>query len=180
MDPEGSRLTDPGLVLALLPLADDRVVADIGCGPSYFAVPLALRLRRGKLYAFDVQEPMLEAARKTIATAALSNVEVQTCSEMELPLPDESLDCAFLAFSFHEVHGRLEDCAAMIRNRLKPGGSMAVIERKKEPVDEGPPLEDRLSESDVTSAAQAAGLMVTEVADLNEKQYFVLLTKPAG
>jgi len=47
-------------------------------------------------------------------------------------------------------------------------------------VDEGPPLEDRLSESDVTSAAQAAGLMVTEVADLNEKQYFVLLTKPAG
>jgi ubiquinone/menaquinone biosynthesis C-methylase UbiE len=45
----------------------DRV-ADIGCGPGYFTIPLAKALVEGKLYALDIDNEMLDACRERVAT----------------------------------------------------------------------------------------------------------------
>ncbi|MBI4301772.1 MAG: 1-(5-phosphoribosyl)-5-[(5-phosphoribosylamino)methylideneamino]imidazole-4-carboxamide isomerase, partial [Chloroflexi bacterium] len=51
--PERKRELDPERVLDLLPLEPNQKIADIGCGPGYFTIPLSRRLGRGRVYALD-------------------------------------------------------------------------------------------------------------------------------
>ncbi len=176
MSPERRQRNDPDRVFTLFPLADDQAVADVGCGPGFFAIPLARRLSRGKVYAFDVQDAMVQAARENVAAAGLDNVEVALCDERELPLPPASLDGAYLAFVIHEIEGSLPTYVGMLRDRLKPGGWLVVMEWKREEMEEGPPLHERLSADEVREIGEAGGMTFSSQTDLNDKQYLVLFT----
>lgn len=175
--PERKSSLDPERVLSLLPLHERQTMADVGCGPGYFTIPLARRLVKGKVYAFDVQEAMLEAARKSVAAAGVKNVEVARTEETELPVPSESLDGAFLAFILHEVEGSLTDYMAMLKRKVKPGGWVAILDWKKEPMEEGPPLHERLTEAEVRALGEAGGLGFAREVAVNAKQYLVLFTR---
>ncbi len=168
---------DPEKVFAHLPLKDNQAVADVGCGPGYFTVPFAKRLSKGKVYAFDVQEEMLEAARKTVAAAGVKNVEVAQSAEMELPLKVGSLDGVFLAFVFHEVEGPLPAYMAMLKAKVKAGGWVAILDWKKEPMEDGPPMHERLTEAEVRKIGEEGGLRFVREAAVNAKQYLVLFKK---
>jgi len=178
--PERRELLDPARVLELLPLADDQIVADVGCGPGYFSAALGRYLTRGKLYAFDVQEAMVHAAEKTIEAAGLDNVDVQLSLEHAIPVPPSSLDGVFFAFALHEVEGPLPEFVAMLRDRLKPAAWLAVLDWKKEEMEEGPPLHERLTEEEVRGIGEAGGMTFWSTASLNPKQYLVLFGRPAG
>ena len=43
MTPERRQLTDPDRIFGLFPLNDDHIVADLGCGNGFFAIPLGRR-----------------------------------------------------------------------------------------------------------------------------------------
>ncbi len=176
MSDERRRLTDPERLFDMFPLADDQVVADVGCGPGFFAIPLARRLSKGKVYAFDVQDEMVRAAQANVASSGLANVEAARCDESRLPLAAGTLDGAYLAFVFHEIEGSLPDYVAMLRERLKPGGWLAVVEWKREPMEEGPPLHERLAEREIREIGEAGGMTFSSQADVNDKQYLVLFT----
>ncbi len=178
--PERRELLEPARVLKLLPIAEDQTVADVGCGPGYFSAPLGRHLTRGKLYAFDVQEAMVQAARKTIEEAGLDNVDVRLSLEHSIPAPPSSFDGVFFAFALHEVEGPLPEFIAMLLDRLKPGGWLAVLDWKKEEMEEGPPLHERLTEEEVRGIGEAGGMTFTSTASLNPKQYLVLFGRPSG
>ena len=180
MSPERAELNDPSHVFSFIPLENGQTVADIGCGPGYFTLALARRLPDGHVHAFDVQAPMLQAARENVASASLTNVTVAEAQELELPAPDDSFDGAFIAFALHEIDGPLPEYFAMVARKLKAGGWVAVLDWKKEEMDEGPPLHDRLSEDEVRKSAEAGGLDFSHLADLNSKQYIVLFRMTAG
>jgi len=180
MSPERAQLNDPTHVFSFIPLDDGQTVADIGCGPGYFTLALARRLTRGHVHAFDVQAPMLQAARENVAGSGLTNVTVAESQELELPTPDDSLDGAFIAFALHEIDGPLPNYFAMLGRKLKAGGWIAVLDWKQEEMDEGPPLNDRLSEDEVRESGEAGGLDFSHLADLNSKQYIVLFRMTAG
>ncbi len=123
---------------------------------------------------------MVRAAVKSIDEAGLTNVEVQLSSEDSIPVPPSSLDGIFFAFALHEVEGPLPGFVAMLRDRLRPGGWLAVLDWKKEEMEEGPPLHERLTEDEVRDIGEAGGMTFTSTASLNPKHYLVLLGRPAG
>ena len=178
--PERRSLLDPAHVLELLPIAEDQTVADVGCGPGYFSIPLGHHLTTGRLYAFDVQEEMVRAAAKNVKEAGLTNVEVQLSSEHSIPTATSSLDGVFFAFALHEVEGPLPTFVAMLRDRLRPGGWLAVLDWKKEEMEECPPLHERLTEDEVRDIGEASGMTFTSAIPLNPKQYLVLFGRPVG
>ena len=176
MAPENQGVLDPYHVLSLLPLRPYESLADIGCGSGYFTVDLGKYLSRGKLYAMDIQEEMVQACRDRVQQAHLSNVEVLRCREISFPVSPASLDCAFLAFVLHETEDRQSFLAAVAK-LLRPGAWCAVLEWYRQKMDEGPPFAYRVTSKQVRQFAAGVGLTYKWQRDLNDKQYMVMLTK---
>ena len=57
--PERTETLDPFTVLSLCPVNPRDTVADIGCGPGYFTLPLAKLLINGKVFALDTSDGMV-------------------------------------------------------------------------------------------------------------------------
>ena len=62
-------MLDPQRVFSLLPLRPYQKVADVGCGPGFFTIPLAKYLFDGRVYAIDVEQQMLDALKERLASA---------------------------------------------------------------------------------------------------------------
>ena len=85
LSPERRQSLDTHRLLSTVPIMAHHWVADIGCGPGYFTVPLGKYLFDGKVFALDVQQDMLDATQQTLDTVHLTNVEVAKSKESKLP-----------------------------------------------------------------------------------------------
>ena len=174
--PKRRELVDPDRIISMIPLRPYHNVVDIGCGPGYFAVPLAKYINQGKLYALDIQEEMLETCRERLSAVHLKNVEVLKCGEKKIPLDNDSLDGAFIAFVLHEATDK-KVMLAEAQRLLQKGGWLAVLEWYKQAMEEGPPLEERVSEEETKELGEEAGLRFVRQRDLSGKQYMILFRK---
>lgn len=94
--PERQVEINPYTVITHTPIDPYDHVADIGCGPGYFTLPIAKYLVHGKAYALDIRDEMLEAVRQRVSEAHLGNVEIAKCGAADFPLPNGSLESLML------------------------------------------------------------------------------------
>ena len=166
----------PDDVIIRLPIDPYHHVADIGCGPGYFSLPLAKYLSYGKLYAIDTDERMLEAVRERLVKARLSNVEVLKCEDTDFPLPEASVDGLFLAFVVHLVPNRsafFEAAAALV----KKTGWCAVLEFTPGETAHQAPPGHHVSPEEVLALAREAGLSLRRRRNIQTGQYLLLFEK---
>ena len=163
-------------VLSHLPVLRYHNVADVGCGPGYFAIPLAKYLFDGKVYALDIQQEMLDAVREEMESLRLTNVDLMLTEEDKLGLEDDSIDGAFIAFSIHEADDPRK-MLAEAKRCLKEDGWLALLEWHKREMDDGPPIEDRIAENDLGEMATEAGFRPTNRYSLNDSQYMLVMRK---
>ncbi len=171
---ERSESLDSFLVLSHSEINLHDTVADIGCGPGFFTVPLAKFLVNGKVYALDIDDEMLSACRQQVAKARMGNVEVLKCEEFSFPLEPGAIDGAFLAFVVQQVSNRPRFLRA-VRDLVKPGGWCTVLEWYRKETETGPPLERRIDPSDLEDTAREAGYRTSGWRDLNGEQYMMML-----
>ena len=176
LDPSREEELDSFRVIALMPIDPYDHVADIGCGPGYFAIPLAKHLINGKLFALDILDEMLDALRDRVAEANLGNVEVIKCSPTEFSLPEKSLDGVFLAFVTHQNDDRVAFLEAAMR-LLKPRGWCTILEWYRKETGGGPPLEKRIEPDELEALAKQVGFRFRWWRDLNGRQYMAMMRK---
>ena len=103
------------------------VVLDFGCGPGTFTLNLADRVGvRGKVFAVDLQQEMLDQLKKKTAGSHLPQLQIRKCDADRIGVT-EKLDFALAFYVVHEV----PDHAAFFREisqLLKPGGSLLLVE----------------------------------------------------
>lgn len=174
--PQRYEKLDPQRIVSLLPLLPYHVVADVGCGPGFFTIPLAKYLFDGKVHAIDVQQEMLDATKKEVERINLTNVELHLSEKYRLPLGDESVDGAFAAFVIHEVEDKLA-LLQEIRRCVRKGGWLALLEWHRHKTEDGPPVEARVDEGVLRDVAQKAGFRLTSQHMLNNDQYMLLMRK---
>ena len=177
LSPERAERLDPLVILSFCPINIHDRVADIGCGPGYFTVPLAKALVNGKVYALDIDEEMVAACQERVAQARLGNVETLTCSEFDFPIEKGTLDGAFMAFVVQ--HG--SDKAGLlraVRELLQPRGWCVVLEWYHKETETGPPLERRVDPVDLENLAREAGFRLRGWRDLNGEHYLMTLRNP--
>ncbi len=102
-----------------------QVVADLGCGPGYYALALAERVGpEGRVVAVDADERAVRALKKKADARGFRNIEAHASSAADLSfLSDDSVD-------FVLAHGLLcsmapqhhDPAVAEIRRILKPRG----------------------------------------------------------
>jgi len=170
------RTLDTHRLLSLIPIHLHHVVADIGCGPGYFTIPLGKYLFDGKVFALDVQQEMLDATRTALDAIHLTNVEVMRSKESKLPLEDDSLDGALVAFVLQEA----SNARALLKDTLrclKKTGWLAVLEWNNQDVDGAPPLTQRIEEGKLLRMAEKLGFRTTARHNLSGNQYMIVMKK---
>jgi len=99
------------------------------------------------------------------------NLKTVLCDKDSIPVPENSVDKILMAFVLHEV----DDARAylkMLRQILKPGGTLFIVEWSPVESPMGPPLHERLSKEDIEKYFSDAGFELLRFEDVNDFQYF--------
>jgi len=174
--PDRAKWQMPDEVVAALKLEPGQRVADVGCGPGYFTIPIAKAVGpTGKVWAVDTEPKMLARTREHAIAAGLSNIEYVHCLADDPRLPAASADTILIVNTFHHFADR-RAYVAKLRQALLPGGRIVNIDFIPKPREQrgfGPPLEMQLSRETVDADMAAAGLHPAKVHEFLPEQYFV-------
>jgi ubiquinone/menaquinone biosynthesis C-methylase UbiE len=122
----------PKQIIKRLELKDDLNVLEVGPGPGYFSVKVAKVLSRGKLVLADIQQEMLDYARKRLDKRGIKNVEYYLCNGNNFRFADNSFDRIFMVTVIGEVENKKEYLAEFYRI-LKPNGLLSISELAGDP-----------------------------------------------
>jgi len=122
----------PSLAVKLLGIRPGQAVADIGAGSGYYTELLSRAVGfLGETSATEIQPEMLRLLEQRIRRKRLANVAPLLASETDPRLPPEALDLALLVDVYHEFRFP-QRMLQRIREALKPGGRLVLIEFRKE------------------------------------------------
>jgi predicted methyltransferase len=168
----------PEQIMDALQIAEGSVVADLGAGSGWFSIRLANRVGpNGKVYAEDIQQPMVSAMNLRIKREGLEKVVKTVLGTASDPsLPRNTLDAVLIVDAYHEM----EDPVVLLRNvgaSLKPGGRLGIVNYTKDGFGPGPPMEERVDPERVIRDAEAAGLRLHSRPDILPYQYLLVFEK---
>lgn len=161
---ERRRHQPPGPLVALLASSDPAVIADLGAGTGYFALPLAEALPAARVLALDLEPRMLALLGERAAERGLAErIERRPVEAApRLPLADGEADAALLASLWHELPEPAATLAELAR-ALAPGGRIVVCDWSPEgSTEHGPPADHRLPAAHCERALAAAGWTAVE------------------
>lgn len=129
-------------------------VLELGPGPGAFTVEAARRAGPwGRLIAVDIQPRMIAQVEARVRRAGLTNVETHVASAHSLPLPDASVDRAFLITVLQEIPDP-DRALAELHRVLVPNGVLSVGEAFPDP--------DYPFPSETIHRVEAAGFRLAE------------------
>lgn len=81
-------------------------VLDFGCGSGTYTIPVAKIVgKEGRVYALDKDKNALDNLMKKAELAGLKNIKkMATSGELEIELPDESVDVSLIFDVFHHYY----------------------------------------------------------------------------
>lgn len=157
-DPERLRWLPPNEIVEALRIQPGTVVADVGAGTGYFALPLARAVGpAGKIVAVDAQQEMLALLEKKLNAPELAHVELVQAEAHETSLQAGSCALVFLANIWHEFDDRKAVLHEAMRI-LQPGGRVAILDWRTDVEPEaGPPLDHRIAAAHTERELREAG-----------------------
>jgi SAM-dependent methyltransferase len=155
--PERVQEEDPARLLAYVDARPGQVIADIGCGTGYHALPMARSAAGGTVFAVDVQPVMLDSIRARATGAGLANIRPVQASMRDVRLPADSVDKVLMVDVYHELTFPCEVMGTVVA-AMRSGGLLFLVEYRGE--DEDLPIKDihRMSRAQCLAEMRAAGL----------------------
>ena len=170
-DPARDAWQKPHEVIQALGLKPDAVVADIGSGTGYFAARLSHMLPRGKVYGLDTEPDMVKYLAGRARREGLKNITAIQATPGDPRLPEKA-DLVMLVDVYHHV-GERESYFRKLRDSLKPGGRLAIIDFRMESR-EGPPKSARITPDQVKAELARAGYTLAAEHGFLPNQYFLI------
>jgi ubiquinone/menaquinone biosynthesis C-methylase UbiE len=169
---------NPEQILNQLKLEGNMVAADFGSGSGGWAIPLAKRLKFGKVYAIDILEEPLSALKSKTEIRKVFNIEtVRSNVEQKKgsKLADLSCDIVLMTNLLFEAEDRkviLEEGKRV----LKKNGKILVVDWLLEaPLG---PKESRVSAKEVKEIAKSIKLKLEKEFQAGVYHYGLVFTKP--
>jgi ubiquinone/menaquinone biosynthesis C-methylase UbiE len=106
-------------------VAKDQAVADVGCGPGFYTIPLAeCAGPGGKIYAVDSDEKAIRAMERKAGERGIRSIETRVSSAGDLSfIKDGTVDFVLAHGLLCSMAPRERDSAVSeIKRILKPGG----------------------------------------------------------
>ncbi len=177
--------TDAERLVAALALDTGRTVADIGAGSGQLTIALGRAVGpSGRVYATELDEDRLDTIRAAAETAGLRNVTVLEAHPARTNLPEGCCDALVLRLVYHHI-GDPAAMNASLRQSLRPGGLLAVIDFRPDSTESADPEgRDTGEQHGVTPATVAreltqAGFELVTTDEGNGRRYMVVARRPA-
>lgn len=168
---------DPDRAIDVLKVEKGATVADVGAGSGYMTIKLAKKVGpQGKVYANDIQQGMLDLLNKRLVKGKITNVSAVLGTQDDPRLPPEALDLVLMVDVYHELW-QPQAMLRHIRDSLKPGGRLVLLEYRKE--DPSIPIrpEHKMSVADAKLEVEAEGFKLTKTNEDLPRQHILIFTK---
>lgn len=164
-------------LVPLLGIKPADVLADIGAGTGYFSFRMAKLAPKGKVYAEDIQQEMLDIIAQRQREGEPANVVPVRGTETDPKLPADSVDLILLVDAYHEFSFPREMGEGMVR-ALKHGGRIALVEYRAE--DPAVPIKrlHKMSVRQAESEMSALGLSMLGGDESLPWQHVMFFKKP--
>lgn len=168
---------EPKEILEELEIRKEMIAADFGCGAGGWVLPLARRLRKGRVYALDVQEEALSALEGQAKLEEVFNIETILCN-LEKPeglkIRNDSVDLVLMTNLLFQIENK-KAIFSQAGRILKKGGQILVIDWK-----EGSPFGPqgiRVVPEEVEELAKEVGLKLKKEFEAGDYHYGLVFTK---
>jgi ubiquinone/menaquinone biosynthesis C-methylase UbiE len=167
----------PDRALDVIKIETGSTVADVGAGSGYMSARMARRVGpTGKVYANDIQPEMLALLQERLAKMKITNVEPVLGTTDDPKLPAGAIDLILMVDVYHE----LQQPQAMLRHMreaLKPGGRLVLLEYRKE--DPSIPIiyEHKMSVAEAKLELEAEGFKLATVNEVLPRQHILIFVK---
>jgi ubiquinone/menaquinone biosynthesis C-methylase UbiE len=175
--PEREQEEKTSLLIEALKFKPGEVVADIGAGTGYHVRRVAPKiLPRGKVYAVEIQQEMLDLLTNNLTAIGITNVLPVLGTITDPKLPTNAVDTIIMVDVYHEFDHPFEMTAAMCR-ALKPGGRMVFVEFRGE--DERVPIKrvHKMTEAQVRKEMAVHPLAWKETISVLPWQHIIVFTR---
>jgi predicted methyltransferase len=178
--------SDAARLVTALKLDTGQTVADIGAGRGQLTVALAREVGpSGRVYATELNSDRLRDIRQAADSARLENVSVIEAHATRTNLPAQCCDVLVLRRVYHHFDNP-HLMNASLRQSLKPGGLLAVIDFEPDSAESADPgNRDTGDQHGVTSATvvrelSQAGLELVAVEEgARSGRYMVVVRRPS-
>jgi SAM-dependent methyltransferase len=175
---EREREEAPSRAIAMLNLAPDAVIADIGAGSGYYAFRLAGLIPNGKVIAVDIQQEMLDYLKDEATRRGIGNVVPHLGAIDDIKMDPNTLDAVLMVDAYHEFSHPVEMLQS-IRSALKPGGRIYLLEYRGE--DSRVPIKPlhKMTVEQAVREFEALGFAFVEIKRGLPWQHLLVFEKPA-
>ena len=170
---------NPQSIVKQAGIKEGDIVADFGCGPGYFSIPVAdIVGENGKVYAFDILPAALEALESQMNIRGIVNIVSKRVNLEKINasgLKDESVDWVIMK----NILFQNEDKANIVKEAfriLKPMGRVLIMEWDKN-LTVGPPEEARISPENLVEIINKEGFIFQKQLSAGNYHYVIIAAK---
>lgn len=172
-NPERDAWQRPAELIAALGVRPGMNVADIGTGTGYLLPHLSRAAGPGgKVFAVDISPAMLKWVRDRAAADGLDNVTAVQANSGATTLPAQSIDRAIMINVWHHIENQ-DAYARDLRNAMRDGGVLFIVETRPDAGEDGPPKHFRLPPEKVIERLAQAGFRATLDPFKIDRQYVI-------
>ena len=163
----------PEMLIDEMPIHENHTLLDIGAGSGFFTIPMAKKTKE-IVYALDFDSRMLNVISEKAIKEDLQNIKLIESTIEALSLEDESIDFIMASLILHEVES-LSKVLSKLYEVTKIGGHLLCLEYEKdEKIIEGPPMDIRISSTDLEQSLLNSGFKSTKITRINDSIYTIL------
>lgn len=175
--PEREREERPTRMLERMNVRPTDVIADIGCGTGYHSIRLARAASQGKVYAVDIQAPMLDSVFVRSMAEDIDHVVPVLGTATDPRLPVLTIDKVLMVDVYHEFDHPYEMMRGILA-AMKPGALLYLVEfRGEDPQVPIKPLH-KMTKEQAVKEMEAAGLVWEASWNGLPWQHFLVFRKP--
>jgi tRNA A58 N-methylase Trm61 len=175
--PERVESEKPEALLDALGIKKGDVVADVGAGPGFFSLRAARHVGpRGKVFAVDVQQDMIDGLRRMAQKSGLENIVPILGSVEDPKLPENSVDEVLIIIAYHEFSHPAE-MMHHIHTAMKQDARMLIVEYKAEDPDSHVSPAHKMRATDILSEISGFGFRLDKVVDMIPTQHVFIFKK---
>jgi len=160
---ERRKILPPEEILIKAGLKIKDIFLDIGCGIGYFSIPASRIIGiEGRVFALDTSSEMLEELKRRIYKKNIKNIIPIFSEPYRFPLESNAGTFALISNVLHEVEDKISFLEETNRVLIRCG-TLCIVEWQKKETERGPPLEDRINESEIKNLLEKTNYKLTNI-----------------